>query len=519
MSELGLVPSPRQIEMSQGVYELPRRVAISGSFDDGERLLQILAPGTGLVMDQTAPVGITLRADAAGEPGAYTLTVDSDGVTLAYGDDDGLVAAISTLRQLLPAWTFGTAPLPDAPLTLPFVRIEDAPRFWWRGQHLDVARHFMPLDTIYRLLDTMHLHKLNVLHLHLTDDQGWRFPVSSMPLLTEVGASRDETRPYFLSTGDGTPHGGFYTHDQLRALVGYAAVRGIDIVPEIDLPGHVRSLLAAYPQYGETSKGVATRYGVFHEVLHLSDETVAMVKSIVDEVLEVFPSQYLHLGGDECPKDQWRASEAAAALAAERGLDSVDGLQRWFTETMYDYVTAKGRTLVGWDEILDEGPLPGAVVHAWRSAAEVARTAAQGNDLIISNCHKLYFDYYQSDDPVEPMAIGGLITWQDVLAYEPLADVPEDRHDLVRGVQCQLWTEYIPTPSHLEYMAHPRQSAFAEIAWSASGADPAEFESRLAAHLERLTARGINFRPLAGLHPWQQGGTGRHARPAVHRKA
>ncbi len=518
MSELGLVPSPRQIERSEGSYELPRRTGISGPAADADRLVQILSSGTGLVLDQAAPAAIRLVAEAPAEPGSYGLVVDATGVTLSYGDDDGLVTGIATLRQLLPAWTFGAAPLPDAPMPLPYVRIEDAPRFWWRGQHLDVARHFMPLDALYRMLDVMHLHKLNVLHLHLTDDQGWRFPVTGMPLLTEGGAARTETQPYFLDTGDGTPQGGCYTHDQLRALVGYAAVRGIDIVPEVDLPGHVRALLAVYPEYGEgEAQPVATGFGIFHEVLHLTDETVAMVKRIVDELLEVFPSQYVHLGGDECPKEQWRASAAAAQLAADRGLESVDQLQRWFTEQMYDYVTSKGRTLVGWDEILDEGPLPGALVHAWRGPEEVARTAEQGNDMVVSNSRKLYFDYYQSASPDEPMAIGGLTTWQDVLAYEPLGDVPDDRHDLVRGVQCQLWTEYIPTPTHLEYMAHPRQAAFAEIAWSASGTDPDEFAVRLERDLARLDARGISYRPLDGPRPWQRGGTGRRSRPAVHR--
>jgi len=515
---LGLVPSPRLLQPGSGTFDLPVAVAIDGNAPDAERLVAILAPGTGLRWDESGPSAVRLVRGELAEPGSYTLVVDESGVTLSYSDDAGLVSAIATLRQLLPAWTFGAAPLPGATLTLPYVRIEDAPRFAWRGQHVDVARHFLPLDALYRLLDTMHLHKLNVLHLHLTDDQGWRFPVTSLPRLTEVASWRTETKPYFLDTADGTPHGGYYTHDQLRALVGYAAVRGIDVMPEVDLPGHVRALLAAYPEYGEGEvEPVATGYGVLTKVLHLTDETVEMVKRIVDELIEVFPSQYIHLGGDECPKDQWRASQAAAALAESRGLGSVDDLQRWFTEQMLDYVTSKGRTLAGWDEILDEGPLPGAVVNAWRGPEEVARTAAQGNDMIISNSRRLYFDYYQSAADEEPMAIGRLITWQDVLAYEPLADVPEDRHNVVRGVQGQLWAEYFGTPTLLEYMAHPRQAALAEIAWSGSGADPDEFAARLEVDLARLDARGISYRPLSGPHPWQQGGTGRLARPVVHR--
>ncbi len=517
MTQLGLIPSPVTVESAPGAYEMPRRIGVEGPRDDIDRFMAIVGPGAGLVLDAEAATAV--RLDRSGmDAGAYELVVNADGVRLSYGDDAGLVSSIATFRQLLPAWTFGTAPLPGAALTIPHVRIDDRPRFGWRGQHLDVARHFMPLDMIYRLVDTMHLHKLNVLHLHLTDDQGWRFPVSALPKLTEAGAARDETRPYFLPDADGTPHGGYYTHDQLRALVGYAGQRGIDVVPEIDLPGHVRALLAVYPQYGEgDAQPVATGFGIFEEVLHLTDETMAMVRTVVDELMAVFPSRYIHLGGDECPKEQWRRSEAAAALAEERGLGSVDDLQRWFTEQMYEYVTSQGRVLVGWDEILDEGPLPGALAMAWRRSDEVARTAAQGNEMIVCESRRLYFDYYQSDSGDEPLAIGGHTTWQDVLAYDPLGVVPEDKHGLVKGVQCQLWTEYMPTASHVEYMAHPRQAAFAEIAWAATAADADAFADRLAIDLERLDARGISYRPLDGPRPWQQGGTGRKRRPDLHR--
>lgn len=485
-----------------------------------DSLRTLVGPGSGLRFDVAADPFVRLVLDEQQPADGYALTVDGTGVTLAASTRAGLLHGIQTLRQLLPAWASGLAPVPGRPVTIPHVRITDVPRFGWRGMHLDVGRHFQPLASLFRLVDLLAMHKLNVLHLHLTDDQGWRFEVQALPRLTEVAAVRAETQLPTWEDGDGTPHGGFYTQDQLRSLVAHARERGVTVVPEIDLPGHVRSLLAAYPEFGEPGAGpttVATRPGIFPEVLHLSDATVAMVETVLTELLDVFPSPDIHIGGDECPRDQWRISAAAAELAAERGLAGVDGLQPWLTRHLSDWLSERGRRLVGWDEIIDDGArVPGAVVMSWRGSEPGARAIAQGNDVVLA-APPFYFDFYQSRAPEEPYAIGGLSTWEDVLTTDPYAGLPPEQRAHLLGVQGQVWTEYLPSPEQVEYMAFPRSAALAEVAWSPEPATAAEFGERLRRHAARLDASGVNHRPLEGPLAWQRGGSGRFARPSMHR--
>ena len=520
-TRLGLVPRPVSAQLAPGEeLVLPRRLPVAGPGEWVDVLRSLLTPGTGLHVDPAPETGalVRLAADPSLPGEAYVLSVEQRGVRLAAGAVAGLRHGIQTLRQLMPAWASGPAPLPGARVTLPHVRVHDSPALAWRGMHLDVARHFQPLPDVYRFVDLLAMHKLNVLHLHLTDDQGWRFEVMAYPRLTGVGAVRAETRLPGRA-GDGTPHGGFYTQDQLRALVGYGQARGVTIVPEIDLPGHVRALLAAYPEYGEPHARpvtAATTPGIFTEVLHLGDATVAMVEAVLEEVLDVFPSELVHVGGDECPREQWRASPASAALATERGLDDVDGLQGWFTAHLSDWLAARGRRLVGWDEIVAGPDLPsvspeGPVVMSWRGH-DRARAALAGGYDVVECSPPLYFDMYQATDQDEPLAIGGLATWEDVLAVDPYAGVPDgDRARLV-GVQGQLWTEYLPTPRHVEYMAFPRTAALAELAWHGPGTAAGEFAERLGRHLARLDALGVGYRPLDGPRAWQRGGTGAFAR-------
>ena len=520
---LGLVPTPRQVRPRPGRLALPTHVPATGPQEWLETLEQLVGPGSGLRLtrlDAEHPSSLlTLTQDASIPTGAYRLVADESGVAMRAGDDAGLVNAVATLRQLLPSWACGLAPVPGRELSVPFVEIDDEPRFRWRGMHLDVGRHFQPLASLFRFVDLLSLHKLNVFHLHLTEDQGWRFEVKKYPRLTQVGAWRGETRAPHWESGDGTPHGGFYTQDQLRSLVAYAAQRGITVVPEIDVPGHVRALLAAYPQFGEDPTGagytVATTFGVFEEVLHLTDETVAMVEDVFTELVDVFPSEFIHIGGDECPTVQWQGSEAAAALARERGLDKVALLQRWFTAHLRDWLAARGRRLVGWDEIIDEAEVPDAVVMSWRGTAPGIKALAQGNEVVMAPGHPTYFDHYQSTQDDEPYAIGGHTPWEHVLRYDPAQDIPPEHLDRLLGVQGQLWTEYMPRAEHVQYMAFPRAAALAEIAWSSPPADEAQFRETLRLHLARLDASGVSYRPLEGPHPWQGGG-GLWRRPAGH---
>lgn len=530
-----LVPSPLAMR-DEGVIHvaIPRRFAVRGSEDAVETVAELLHPGTGIRVHRASEGedAFLTVTEREGDPGAYRMVTEPPGITIEPVDQEGLVNALATLRQMMPDWVHGPAPLPGADIDVVCCEIEDAPAFQWRGMHLDVARHFMPLPFLYRFVDLLALHKFNRFHLHLTEDQGWRFEVKKYPLLTTIGAGRTHTRNVFWTDDDGTPHGGYYTQDQLRALVDYAKRRGVVVVPELDLPGHMRALLAAYPQFGELPdippidetrrnggdrQNVATTWGVFQEVLHLSDDAVEMLKDILTELLDVFDSPWIHIGGDECPRTQWQASEASAQLARERGLESVDQLQPWLTEQLRVWLAERGRTMIGWDEIMDDGDVPGAVVMAWRGMAAVHRSVERGHETIVAPGYPLYFDHYQSRSSLEPYAIAGHNPWQTVARFDPFAGVPEDKRGLVMGVQGQLWTEYMRDPRHVEYMMFPRAAVLAEIAWNGAPLNPRTFAPVLRRHLQRLDAAGVNYRPLEGPHLWQQGGTGRYARPEGHR--
>lgn len=515
-----LLPLPRSVSPAAGSFSLTPDLAVDGPPAWAAVVRRLLGPGTGFDLPTEAGGRLRLVADPDLAPEAYRLSVTEDGVVLTAADLRGLNWATQTLRQLLPPSVLRPAPSGDA-LVLEGVEISDEPAYAWRGVHLDVARHFLPLPELFRMVDLIALHKHNVLHLHLTDDQGWRFESLRHPRLQQVASWRTETRRHYDSAGDGTPHGGFYRQDQLRALVAYAADRGITVVPELEFPGHVSGVLAAYPELGnhpDRPYGTATTFGVFEEVLNLTDTTMAVVFDLYEELLEVFPSRYVHVGGDECPREEWLASEAAADLARQRGLSGPDQLQRWFTEQLRGWLAARDRVLVGWDEIGDEGPVPGSVVMAWRDARYGRAAVAAGLPVVMSPMSHTYFDWYPGPEDSEPYAIGGLCTVEQVHGFDPLEGIPPEGHALVLGTQCQLWTEYVPNGRRVEYMLFPRACAHAEVAWSSpEGRSWAEFEPRLAEHLQRLDALGVEFRPLTGPLPWQQGGTGALRRPDAHR--
>ncbi|TDE14138.1 beta-N-acetylhexosaminidase [Jiangella asiatica] len=458
---------------------------------------------------------IVLRTDpaASDRPEGYTLMVRPERVELAGSTPEALSRAVQTFRQLLPPAALRRSPVAAAPTVIGCCRIEDAPRYSWRGVHLDVARHFMPVSFVLRMIDLAALHRLNVLHLHLTDDQGWRIAVPSHPRLTEVSAWRAETVIGRTDAFDGTPHGGFYTLDDLREIVGYAAARSVTVVPEIDLPGHVQAVLAAYPELGNTGRPVDVRrtWGVSTNVLAPTDEALGFARDVLDTVLDVFPGPWVHLGGDECPRTEWRASPAAAIRAAELGLGSVDELQSWFLRQLHGHVTARGRRVVGWDEVADDGGMPvDTVVMAWRDSDRGVAAIKAGHDVVMCPEQVTYFDHYQSDGQDEPLAIGGLTTVEDVAAWTPPNG---DGPGRVLGVQGQHWSEYLPTPAAVEYAAFPRLSALAEVGWTApERRDAGDLLRRLPAHLRRLDALGVNYRPLEGPRPGQRGGTGRRRR-------
>jgi hexosaminidase len=367
-----------------------------------------------------------------------------------------------------------------------------------------VARHFFPASFIEKYVDLLAAYRFNTFHWHLTDDQGWRLEILRYPRLTGVGAWRKETRVGHAlgepDVYDGTPHGGYYTQDEVRRVVEHARRRGVAILPEIEMPGHSRAALAAYPELACTPGPfeVATGWRTQEDVLCPGEATFRFLEGVLEEVMELFPGPYVHVGGDEAPKTRWRESPVAQEVIRREGLRDEDELQSWFMRRIERFLTAHGRRLVGWDEILEGGLAPNATVMSWRGMAGGIAAARQGHDVVMTPEFPVYFDHYQADPAGEPLAIHGLTTLADVYAFEPVPpELTPAEAAHVLGAQANLWTEYVATPGHAEYMVLPRMLALAEVLWSPPEArDWASFQARLPAHLRRLEAMGYNYRRL-----------------------
>ncbi|MDF0371992.1 beta-N-acetylhexosaminidase [Streptomyces sp. KA12] len=479
-----------------------------------------LAPGT--VGAEEAAGTIELRIDPALEPEGYRLTVVPDrGVRITGGSAAGVFWGAQTLRQLLGPEAFRRAPVGQgAARGIPATEIEDGPRFGWRGLMLDVARHFTPKDGVLRMLDLLAAHKLNVFHFHLTDDQGWRVEIKRYPRLTEVGAWRARTKYGHRASElwDETPHGGFYTQDDIREIVAYAAERHIRVVPEIDIPGHSQAAVSAYPELGNSdvvdtsALSVWDTWGVNPNVLAPTDHTLRFFEGVFEELLDLFPadtSPFIHVGGDECPKDQWRQSPTAQARIAELGLKDEDELQSWFIRHFDRWLTDRGRRLIGWDEILEGGIAEGAAVSSWQGYAGGIAAAEAGHDVVMCPLQQVYLDYRQDAGPDEPMPIGYVRTLEDVYRFEPVPPgLSEEAAAHVLGTQVNVWTEVMQNRQRVDYQVFPRLAAFAEVAWSRLPApgerDFAGFERRMETHYARLDALGVDYRPPTGPLPWQR---------------
>jgi hexosaminidase len=513
-TELSLIPPPSRIETRSGTFTLrPDTVILAEekTFETGRLLAEMLQPATGysLRVEERAEErdnSIILRIDGSLErlgPEGYLLQVSRGRVEIRALAEAGAFYGTQTLRQLLPPAVYAAEKQAGVSWTVPCVRIEDRPRFLWRGALIDVARHFMPPPTILRFIDLLALHKMNSLQLHLTDDQGWRIEIQRYPKLTEIGSVRSQTRVGHEREArgfDGKPHGGFYTQDEIRQMVEYARRRHVRLVPEIEMPGHAQAAIASYPELGNRREKleVSTRWGIHKNIFNVREETIVFLQNVLAEVIELFPSEYIHIGGDEVPTDQWKADPYAQALMRKLGLKSEVELHGWFIGRMNDFLRSRGRRLVGWDEILEGGAPPGAVVMSWRGMKGGIAAARAGHDVVMAPTTHTYFDYYQSKDPSEPLAIGGLLPLETVFQFDPIPPelTPEEARRIL-GAQGQLWTEYIPTPEHLEYMAFPRLVALAEVTWSGKpGRDYSDFLRRLRRHLERLQALGVRYRPL-----------------------
>jgi len=428
---------------------------------------------------------------------SYRLVVSDSVVAISAATHAGLFYGLQTLNQL----TRGDS--------LPSMTIEDAPRFGFRGLHLDVARHMAPPAFVKRLIDEMARLKLNAFHWHLTDDQGWRIPIDAYPRLVEVGSRRHETvlgRQLDPYVGDGEPYGGYYTKDEIRDIVAYAADRYVTVIPEIELPGHATAALAAYPELSCTGEPVevGTTWGVYEDIFCPSETTFDFLETVLDAVMALFPGPYVHIGGDEVPKTRWKQSELAQAVMRREGLADEDELQGWFTRRIERYLAENGRTMIGWDEILDGGAPTHATVMSWRGLARGIEAARGGHEVIISPNANLYLDHYQGDPAHEPLAIGGFTALLDVYGFEPVPDeLTDEEARLVLGPQANVWTEYMPTTEQMAYMVFPRIFALAEVAWTpAVLRDSTSFLLRLPARLASLEARGMDYRvpPPTGLY-------------------
>ncbi|MFI2485322.1 beta-N-acetylhexosaminidase [Promicromonospora kroppenstedtii] len=553
----GLVPLPASTQAPGGSVLLTdgARVAADPVLRPAARWWRRVteeAYGIDLVPVADGPADVVLALAADLPTGGYRIEVreapSGTGTTqgtatvrVEAADLAGAHAAVQTLRQLAGPSAFrrataayrtaGTLP------ALPAVRIEDHPRFDWRGVLLDVARHFLPKHDVLRFVDLAAAHRLNVLQLHLTDDQGWRVQIDRYPELTRTGAWRRESTVGTWRTGakDGRPHGGFYTQDDLREIVAYARDRGITVVPEIDVPGHVEAAVAAYPELGtrKDRSGVRTTWGISQDVLDPSEGSLAFFRHVLDEVLDVFDAPWIGLGGDEVPPTLWRESPQIVERARALGLYGADGsvdvgrLHGWFIARLAEHVSDVGRRAVVWDEAVSPMLPRDVIVTSWRGYAQGAAALAAGHDVVMAPEQAVYLDHRAGDHPAEPIPVGFLRTVEDVYSFDPLPpglveSLPLDEpssspvglvaptRGRLLGAQAQVWTEHLDSARRVDYATYPRLAAFAEVAWSPQASrEPGsersrEFLERLARHhLPRLDAYGVEYRPLAGPHPWQ----------------
>jgi hexosaminidase len=511
--EVALIPQPVRVERRVGAFELTAKtviVADTPAVLEGRRLAARLRSLTGLDLRlaRRTPsrnyIRLNLEKGLPSQlgPEGYVLSVTPKRVLLGAGGEAGLFYGGVTLTQLLPATT-PEARGKAARYLLRCGEIEDYPRFPWRGLLLDVARHYLPPEAIKRFVDVMALHKFNTLQLHLTDDQGWRLQIRQYPRLTQVGSVRKESpRPGAPAQGDGTPYGPFfYTQDQVRDLVAFAQSRHVTLVPEIEMPGHFLAALAAYPEY--SCRGgpfeVRTRWGVEPDILCPGqDAAVAFAKDILDEVTDLFPSRFIHIGGDEAPRDRWKECPRCRTRIRAEGLQNEAQLQTWFNRQIEDFLASRGRRLIGWDEILEGGLTPGAAVMSWRGMEGGLAAAQAGHDVVMSPTSHCYFDYAQAQGPAEPESIGGLIPLATVYAFEPVpSTLPAAQQRHVLGAQGNLWSEFLRSLADVEYFAYPRAVALAEVVWSpAAERNFDDFQRRLRKHLARLDSLRVNYRRL-----------------------
>jgi hexosaminidase len=509
-----LIPIPAEMKTLPGHFTLKpdARIAWTGGVGaavSAETLVSELRPSTGFELSTTEGTDgdITVILDPASEwkSEEYRLTVKRKSVTLTAGTSEGLFRGIQTVRQMLPPAVFGKETAADIKWTMPCISVTDYPRFAWRGMHLDVSRHFLDMEFVKKYIDILAMHKINVFHWHLVDDQGWRIEIKKYPKLTEIGAWRvdREDKPWNSrepqKNGEEATYGGFYTQDDIREVVAYAAGKYITVVPEIEMPAHVGSALAAYPEYSCTGGPFTVPPGGVWPITDIycagKDETFAFLEDILAEVMDLFPSEYIHIGGDEADKTEWKQCPDCQARIKKEGLKDEHELQSYFIKRIERFLNSKGRKLIGWDEILQGGLAPEATVMSWQGFEGGIAAARSGHKAVMTPVSHCYFNIYQGDPATEPESFRGLLTLKKVYSFEPVPpELNAGEAELIIGAQGCLWTEYITDGATAEYMILPRLTALSEVTWSpAEKRNWEDFNIRLLKMMDRFDAAGINY--------------------------
>jgi hexosaminidase len=494
-SKTGLIVPKQSVEIRQIAELLSEKIQLGGV-----KSLKIAEPKQAKKFENTI-VFNQVEDKSLGKEG-YRIKMTAQSMVLEAHQPTGFFYALQTIFQLLPPEIY--APKKDHPSfwQIPVVQIEDMPRYSYRGMHLDVSRHFFPIAFVKKYIDLLALHKMNTFHWHLTDDQGWRVEIKKYPKLNEIASKRTETLIGAYSDTphqfDGKSYGGFYTQAEIREIVAYAQARYVTVIPEIEMPGHALAALSAYPELScEPSKTyqAATKWGVFEDVFCPNEATFTFLQNVLTEVMDLFPSKYIHIGGDECPKEAWKKSAFCQDLMKQKGLKDEHELQSYFVKRMEQFLNSKGRKLLGWDEILEGGLAPDATVMSWRGVTGGIAAAKEGHDVVMTPGTHCYFDHYQADPTTEPLAIGGFTTLEKVYSYEPTpAELTPEQAKHILGAQCNLWTEYMKTSDYVEYMAYPRACALAEVLWSdKQNRTYDDFLQRLQTHFKRLKVLNVNY--------------------------
>ncbi|MEL7120284.1 MAG: beta-N-acetylhexosaminidase [Bacteroidota bacterium] len=501
-SDYQLIPLPAQLQAGAGYFTLDENTRVVGTSDSLTAIANYMIDW----VNEHTPVELIQHSSGKGDvmlsidpflssKESYKLVITQKGVLLQGKTVEACFRGLQTLLQLIAQQTGQ-----DSLIEIPCVYIEDKPSFNYRGMHLDVARHFFSVESVKKYIDVLAFYKMNRFHWHLTEDQGWRIEIKQYPKLQEIAAYRKETLIGHYSDQphqfDGKRYGGYYTQEEVKEVVAYAKERHITIIPEIEMPGHSSAALAAYPELG-CSDGpfeVATKWGVFEDVYCPKEETFEFLENVLTEVMALFPSEYNHIGGDECPKTAWKNSEFCQELMQSEGLADENELQSYFIKRMENFLNENGRQIIGWDEILEGGLAPNATVMSWRGEKGGIEAAEAGHDVVMTPTSHCYLDYYQSDHPDEPLAIGGFLPLEKVYSYHPVpASLDNEAAKHILGVQGNVWTEYMPTYKQVEYMAFPRALALAEIGWTPKGKKDFEsFSNRVFSHISWLNKQGIN---------------------------